>query len=189
MKKLSLLMALIVLVTIGGVYATWNYAQGNVSTAQGFALPKMETVVTTGTKGSIAVDVSGLTIKIDDDANDAYTHKAVLKMDGELKINFTPAVGADESVANNGIKMRVEITCTENWKYDEKNIFTVDTSKNVIITDSATKEIVITADELAEIIQLNDFTLATYSEFQEFQTILNRGNIKIQVSEVVQTES
>lgn len=30
MKKLSLLVALMLIITVGGVYAAWNYAQGEV---------------------------------------------------------------------------------------------------------------------------------------------------------------
>lgn len=185
MKKLSLLMALILLVTVGGVYATWNYAQDPAETAQGFALPKMETVVTSGDKGSIVVDTSNFSIKIDDDANDNAVHKATLVMSGYISIKFTEAVGADEDVKTNGIKLTATVSCTENWQYDSKDIFILDTanSANVFSSAGATKELKITADEMNQILSINDFTLATYAEFQEFQTILNRGNIKIVASE------
>lgn len=186
MKKLSLLIALVLLVTIGGVYATWNYAQGDVTSSQGFVLPKMETVVTSGSKGTIAVDTSGLTIKVDDSDTDSVTHKPVLVIDGEIVITFTPATGADDTVATNGIQMQAVVTCTDGWEYDSQQIITVTTAANanVFATTGAQKSFVITAAQLEEILTMADITLPTYSDFQDFQTILNRGNIKIVVSEV-----
>lgn len=189
MKKFSLLIALVLLVTIGGVYATWNYAQGDVVATQGFVLPKMETVITEGSKGTISVDTSGLTIKVDDSATDSVTHKPVLVMDGEIVITFTAATGADDSVVQNGIKMQAVISCTENWTYKDQQIISVDTAdnKHIITTNGAQKTLTISAATLAEIVKMTeheDLILSTHEEFLNFQTILNRGNIKITVSEV-----
>lgn len=186
MKKLSLLMALILLVTVGGVYATWNYAQGDVTSTQAFVLPKMETVVTEGSKGTIAVDTSGMTIKVDDLDTDSVIHKPALVMDGKITVTFTPAVGADETVTNTGIPMKATITCTDNWQYEGTQIITVDTAAkaNEFATTGAALTFDITADQLEEIVHIANFTLPTYNDFQQFQTILNRGNIKITVSEV-----
>ena len=186
MKKLSLLVVLILLVTVGGVYATWNYAQGDVTSTQGFVLPKMDTVVTTGSKGSITVDTSGMTIKVDDLDTDSAIHKPVLVIEGKITVTFTPAVGADEAVATSGIPMKAVITCTDNWQYNSTQIITVDTENqsNEFSTTGPALTFDITADQLKQIIHIADFTLPTYSNFQEFQTILNRGNIKISVSEV-----
>lgn len=190
MKKLSLLIALVLLVTIGGVYATWNYAQGDVTSSQGFVLPKMETVITSGSKGTIAVDTTGLTIKVDDSDTDSVTHKPVLVIDGDIVITFTPATGADDTVATNGIQMQAVVTCTDNWTYNDgvsdHQIISVDTAndKNVFDTNGAAMTLTITAAQLEEILTMADLTLPTYSDFLDFQTILNRGNIKIVVSEV-----
>lgn len=186
MKKLSLLVALILLVTVGGVYATWNYAQGDVTAMQGFVLPKMESVVTTGAKGSFTVDTSGMTIKVDDLDTDSVVHKPVLVIDGKITITFNPAVGADETVTTTGVPMKAVITCTDNWKYEDTQIITVDTANqaNEFATTGAALTFDITADQLKDIVSIANFTLPTYSDFQDFQTILNRGNIKISVSEV-----
>ena len=69
MKKLSLLVALILCVTIGGVYATWNYSRYTVDSKQATA-----TVVITGTqssaKGIISIVSAPKRLIIDDTNND-----------------------------------------------------------------------------------------------------------------------
>ncbi len=189
MKKLSLLIALVLLVTVGGVYATWNYAQGDVVASQGFVLPKMEAVVTEGSKGTFTVDTSGITVKVDDSATDSVTHKPVLVMDGEIVITFAPATGADDTVVANGVKMQAVISCTDNWLYEGQQIMTVDTTdnKHIIATSGPAKELRISAATLADIVKMNeheDLILPTHEDFLNFQTALNRGNIKISVSEI-----
>ena len=110
MKKLSLLVAFALIITIGGVYAAWSYAQGDVETAQGFVLPSMEAVTTTGSKGQISVNTSGLTMKVDDtDDGDAHNTKLVMNDGGKIVITFTPAEGADSTVVTNGIKMQADM--------------------------------------------------------------------------------
>lgn len=186
MKKLSLLIALVLLVTIGGVYATWNYAQGEVETKQAFVLPTMSEVDTGSDKGTISIDTSGVTIKVDDSDTDSVAHKPVLVVTGsDIVITFTPATGADDDIRTNGIKMQAVITCTTPWTYDEKQIITVDTSKSTITATEKGFELRISAAQLAEMLQMNEeLRLPTYDDFMDFQTILNRGNIKITVSEV-----
>lgn len=186
MKKLSLLIALVLLVTIGGVYATWNYAQGDVEVKQGFVLPTMADVNMDSRKGEITIDTSAVTIKVDDSDTDSIVHKPVLVVTGgDIVITFAPAVGADDDIAINGIKMQAVITCTTPWEYDGKQIMTVDTTKNTITATEKGFELRISAEQLAEMLQMNDLLrLPTYSDFMDFQTILNRGNIKIVVSEV-----
>ena len=90
MKKLSILIALALILTVGGVYATWNYAQGSVP-----SVPKAldgstkitDKVVDSKSKGNIYVDPSNLLIQIDDANNDHY---AELTVTGSIKITFTP---------------------------------------------------------------------------------------------------
>ena len=52
MKKLSLLIALALLVSIGGVYATWNYAMGDAASVDAYldggSIPEGTTAVCIG---------------------------------------------------------------------------------------------------------------------------------------------
>ena len=53
MKKLSVLIALVLCVTIGGVYAAWNYSQGTTASVDVSREINMAQVVTSGNKGTI----------------------------------------------------------------------------------------------------------------------------------------
>ena len=71
-KKLRVFVALILCVTIGGVYATWNYAQGQVLDASKYldGQTHLTDKVVETAKGTITVDTSTLEISIDDENND-----------------------------------------------------------------------------------------------------------------------
>lgn len=112
MKKrfLSLLCVAALLISIGGVYATWSYAQssaGEVTRNYDLSLTS-ETVATK--KGEISISSSGFTLEMDQKASGDYT--AVLKLTGELKVSFTPSAGADPDVLKDGIVLQAAFTET-----------------------------------------------------------------------------
>jgi len=193
MKKFSLIAAMALCVTIGGVYATWNYSQGDVATKQNFLLPSMETAVTGTSKGTIEIDLNNVAVKVDDSNND---HKAELVWSGDyIIVTFTPAQGADSAVATNGIQMTYTISVTENWTYGdpEVHVLTVNQATvqgaNVSYTNgtatlgAACLEFQIPVSDLAALISIGDISLPTHQDYLNFQTKLNQGNIKITVSE------
>ena len=53
--------------------------------------------------------------------------------------------------------------------------------------DTTGFELRIPASELAAKVHLGDFTLPTHQDYLDFQTELNRGNIKLLVTEVTAT--
>ncbi len=113
MKKLSTIIALALVITIGGVYAAWNYSQG---TANGAVIERklnMASIVSTTSKGTITADTTGFTLLVDDDANDGKTHCAVLNATGHIAVVFAANEGADASVAEEGIPMIATITVTK----------------------------------------------------------------------------
>lgn len=197
MKKFSLIAAMALCVTIGGVYATWNYAQGSVETAQDFIRPTMTEAITDGTKGKIAINFNGITAKIDDANNDHQAELTWIVPDGGknyIEVTFTPSVGVDEAVSNNGIKMSYTISVTDNWTYEDKQILTVETGtvqgQEISYTAGSgvtgpTKSFKIYVSDLKDLIKLGTFSLPTHQDYLDFQTALNRGNIRFAVSEVV----
>ena len=114
MKKLSILIALILIATIGGVYATWTYTGDNQ-------------VHTMSTKGVVMTDVSASTLDIgyyrinsnlsqgiidqNKDSNPALPyHQAMLSYElknGEtvptFSIEFIPSVGASDEIKDSGV--------------------------------------------------------------------------------------
>ena len=178
MKKLSILVALILCVTIGGVYATWNYAQGNVSSTTKYfdAGTTITDKVVDTAKGTITVDTTNLKITIDDSDNDFYGEMTI---EGYVTVTFTPNTGADATVATNGIALQYALG-ESGHVYGEGKIFTIDSTVQTLGTG---KSFTIGANELEQLITLNQLYLPTVEDYQEFKTALHTGAISITVSE------
>lgn len=180
MKKISILIVLAMVLTIGGVYATWNYAQGNVDSVDLSPVVSLTDKVVDTPKGTIAVDMSGLSIAIDDANND---YDAELVMDGEVTVTFTANELAPADVQANGIKLQYTLTVTTPWEYKGTQVFTVEADPIAINGGAATFTATITADELMDVITLGDISLPTVSDYDAFALILEQGEITITVSE------
>ena len=182
MKKLSLLVALALLITVGGVYATWNYAQGDATSKTGY-LDKVTLVadsVVDSAKGTFEIDTTNLKITVDDTNND---HVAELLIEGDIKITFTPSTGADKTVQDNGILMQYTLSTTDNYNFGSRTIFSVDTETQ-FLNDTASKTATVTADDLKALISLNgDISLPDVETYEQFKTALHSGAIGITVSE------
>lgn len=91
MKKISLFVALALIVTIGGVYAAWIYPSDDalVGSATKTFTGNMTQVETQATnKGEISVETSSDTLKIFVDDAGSYVAKAIAQ--GSVSVLFTP---------------------------------------------------------------------------------------------------
>ena len=193
MKKLSLLIAMILVVTISGVYATWNYSRETVDAKQAGA-----TVVITGiqdsAKGSITI-VSAPKRVIIDDTNADYEAELFfgeLSADGsviaevtndlgEVKVGFEAAPGADADVATNGIKMQWTLTVNSVGEWNGAPIFTV-VASGVFNGGAACNEATL---NLSEVITLAEISLPTYADYQAFTAAINGITFTLTVSEII----
>ena len=200
MKKLSTLIAIALIVTIGGVYAAWSYAQGSAASNEITREINMAQVNTDSNKGSIAATPNNFAFLVDDAGEKDYV--AELVGTGELALTFTPAVGADASLATNGIKMIATVTVTyvgtEAPTYTgvdkEGNSLTVVPVKaadNNVIQISGNGVDGATTITAAQIISALNFCegkqvkLPTKASNDNFHNVLKNYTIKIVVSEVV----
>ncbi len=120
MKRLSVLVALLLCVTIGGVYATWSYAGTNdIADAYAEAKVTIADVELTGANGVYKVE-SNLVLTVDQANND---HEAMLVFgsnNGEeiyLKITFTPAANAPQTIKDNAVPSELYFGTTTDMKY------------------------------------------------------------------------
>ncbi len=215
MKKLSVLIALVLCVTIGGVYAAWNYSQGDTASVNVSREINMAQVVTNGTKGTItATPQNNFAFLVDDIANDTpngdgtYTdikYKAVLVGTGDIQINFTANPGADQTTKDYGVKMIATITLSakDNLKYSDPHTsqdvvpITVREGENVIAlgentnnknnNPDITNEAKITAQEIVDCLELANVILDTKAENDAFHTALKDYTIVITISEYLVT--
>lgn len=186
MKKLSILIALVLCVTIGGVYATWVYSQSDdVADITGAKAITMTEATFTGTYGTYHVDTTGLTMQVD--PKEGTTHTTALKMSGNLVISFTPNTYAPVEVKEHGVSSTFAFSLSNaDWKYAGINIITVDTNKHDITWTPAgdgTFTYTISAADLTSYITLTEFTLDTKVEYDAYDAVLTNGQIVISISD------
>ena len=206
MKKLSVLIAMLLCVTIGGVYAAWTYA-GTNDIADAFAEAKVTItdVELTGANGTYKVE-SNLVLSIDQ-ANENHEAKLVFgSNDGGavyLKVTFTPTANAPANVKNNAVpsELYYGVTTPMQYKIDAEgnysdsgtptNIFkfsnegdgklnnTFDWKKESDGTFTYTLDV----NDLQKAIELSQtFVLDLKSEHDAFRTAL-AGNIVVRVTD------
>ena len=120
MKKLSVLIALMLCITITGVYAAWSYA-GTDDIADVFAEAKV-TIADVELKGANGVYhiTSNLVLTVDQ-ANEAHEAKLVFASNNdqpiELKVTFTPAANAPQAIKENAVPTEVYFGVTTAMQY------------------------------------------------------------------------
>ena len=212
MKKLSLLVAILLIATVGSVYATWNYSQGDVVSKSSYfdEVTKITDKVVENAKGVIEITHNDLTITIDDSDNDHY---AEWNLTGSITIKFTPNAGADSTVKENGVDLQWNLVTTNTgtgsttWVYGDPatKIFCVNTETVTLAKESADKEAVpgsfvwtISAEELISKITFysnevdasknlvgtkSNLYLDTVAKYDAFKLALHSGTIGIVVAE------
>ena len=203
MKKLSTLIAIVLILTIGSVYAAWSYAQGTSASNEITREINMAQVNTDSNKGSISATPTDFSFLVDDVGEKDYV--ADLVGTGNLKLNFIPAVGSDASLATRGISMRATVTVV--YTGSEAPTYTgIDASGNAItvvpIKAAADNTIEITGNGVdnntiitaEQIVGALDFCeesagktvkLPTKAANDAFHEVLKKFTIKITITEVI----
>lgn len=131
MKKLSLLIALCMLLTIGGVYATWSYV-GSTDIIDAFSESKVTIAdaVIEGTYGVYKVE-SNLVLTVDQ-ANDNHEAELVFGSNNDqpvyLTVTFTPSVNAPKAIKDNAVKSELyfNVTTPMQYKMDAEGNYNAD---------------------------------------------------------------
>ena len=210
MKKLSALIAMILCVTIGGVYAAWTYTNPatditdkGLDTVIGVALPAADQQ---GAVGVFNVNTNIKSMSIDqlgDDGDDSTDfHQAVLNyviddtLDNKPYIEFTIklAVNADqETIDNFQAEYSIEIIDVVD-QYDGKDIF-IDkvTGTRDIGHSTSSEEFKWVYDSERDLyackvymedeIELNDFVLPSKDAHTDFSAALGTPTLKVVLSD------
>ena len=206
--KMALATALATLVTVGGVYATWTFAESNASSANTTVNVAMTGVNATTEKGTLSVMVmgtNGFTLAVDDaDGN----HKPDIKKTGVVTVTFTPSSSASTAIQSSGIDVQCVISYApynggpatlDAWTYDNSQIFDIENdstdpillSKSAATYDSTTNTFkwVIEADDigidLTSDLQAKD--IDTLDKYNALNAELAKGHFVLTVSEYVAT--
>lgn len=205
MKKLSLLLALMLCVTIGGVYATWSYA-GTDDIADAFAEAKVTITDAelTGANGTYKIE-SNLVLTIDQ-ANENHEAMLVFASNNSepifLKVTFTPAANAPQTIKDAGVPSELYFgtTTTMQYKIDPygnysasgtpTDIFSFTNESNGVFSqnitwteENGTFTYMLDKDDLQSMITLSQtFVLDIKSEHDAFREALT-GNIVARVTD------
>lgn len=206
MKKLSILIALMLCVTIGGVYATWTYA-GTEDIADSFAEAKVTIADAelTGANGTFKIE-SNLVLTVDQANEDHEAELVFASTNSEaifLTVTFTPAANAPQDIKENAVPAEFYFTTSTTMEYKmdaEGNysetanatpIFTFanpsdgEFSKNFDWTKNAdgTFTYTLNVNQLKTMIALSQtFVLDTKAEHDAFREAMN-GNIVARVTD------
>lgn len=191
-KKISILLLLALVISVGSVYATWGYAQGAIGNAiASLDVGEGKNIYITGANsdskaGTITIDTSATTIVIDDANND---HVADLTYSGDIVITFVPSPGADADVMD-GITLNLVGTTTAGWEYGGKAIFALDPqyatqSLSGAEMTEAGQIYTIPATEWQNWFVFNggeDLVLDSMEDYDNFHDALHKGMITLTVS-------
>ena len=192
MKRLGAIIAIALVLTIGGVYATFNYAQGLTGDQTATLTKTLGDAETTNAKGTISVNTEDFSIVVDDTNGDLQTETTA---SGSIKVKFEASQGADAAVRDNGIKLKLVITIEGTNKYGNKDIFTLTdaytTACNgkgyIVLNDGNEVSGEITVDISGYIAAANNFDLPTLDDYNAFSTAFDATHIKVTVSELEET--
>ena len=206
MKKLSILIALLLCVTITGVYAVWTYA-GTEDIADAFAEAKVTIadVELVGANGTYKIE-SNLVLTVEQ-ANSDHEAELVFGSNNDqpifLKVTFTPATNAPQTIKDNAVPSELYFTTTTAMEYKmdangnysatgtPTSIFTFsnpgDGELNNIFTWNAESDGTFTytlneADLVSMISLSQTFVLDTKAEHDAFRVALT-GNIVARVTD------
>ncbi len=200
-QRLSVLVALILCVTVGGVYAAWTYAASAGVAEEVNKGVSIAPVTMEGSIGSYEVAFAEFSIVIDQTAPGDYTPRLAFHRqsdDGSLDFKFTPTAVASDEVKANGIESTISFSSV--LQHEGTAIFNFPLTITVLpvngtgahkwtAVDSNSDNIPeyftfsISNAELANYIKLNYTTkLDTYAKYQAFEQSLQGGTLTIAIA-------
>ena len=217
MKKFSILVALILCVTIGSVYATWFYAETTMQdVAHEFKNLGITDVDTNAQTGRISV-TDTLILKIDDNSGNhvpGWDTDVTEATAGNIKIVFVPNSGASNTsfkcvftIENNiyngqPIFTFADIDITESALIGSQKIseteftYRVDGVGNIMEDGTVTGNLIgsaektITLNSITSRLSVNDaIALPTIADYNAYKTALSNVVLKLTITEVVSSGS
>ena len=193
MKKLSLLVALILCVTIGGVYATWYYSGAeNVADISEPITINLEDAQTVGSHGSYELlkTVNDATFIRIDQVDD--NHKAGLVCNSEIKLVFKPNVHASAEIKDGQFDTWIYFSGNfDTLTYGGQSIFKTVAQKDVdsgikitwTVNSDGNLECDIT-QYIQDVLEFeNDFYLDTLADYNAFAAAIDGIKLNVHVTD------
>ena len=206
MKKITALIMMAIMITVGGVYAAWVYDDGAPDAKTESALSiVVKAPETSGKSGTL--DIGALVEVAIDDIDDGEKYNAVLTCEGSISITFKPSETAGADTKANGIHIKLTPVVESTATYEGKTIIETtgavcspalnQSGDNLDTPDE--REIgtyikngdgsfvwTLNSADILSLLKIGDFTLDTSAKHAEFTNALaGHHNIKFKVEEVI----
>ena len=167
-KRLSLIITLALCLTVGGVYATWTYAEGEIQPSSGTTSLTIEAAANEGEAGTINVDTDSLYITVENDGS----YNTVLSVTGDITVTLNPTPETDTSLLPTYFTWTIALTeNANNATYDGQKILTVTgTTKNGTFENNIAT---ISAADIKELINLKEFRLKNSEEHASYKSVID----------------
>ena len=183
MKKVGVIVLAAAMLTVGGVYATFNYAQGEALAQKADLSYSIAAKTTNSAKGTITV-TTDFTFNIDDANGDLVVDYTTA---GTTKVNFTAAKGADAIVETYGTPLKLEVLI-EGPNDNGKGFPIYSTTPEYTAGGVALKNgSPITGDytvDVSKYVKVNAYSLPAASDYDQYVAGLKATTVSIKISEI-----
>lgn len=213
MKKIRALVIALLCLTIGGVYAAWEFAEDNNidRKAQTVTVTLATKVETSEVLGSFGIALSDdFAIVIDQKADGDHTTN--LLVEGYITLTFTANENASKYIREHGVESHFYFAVSNSLKYNDANsddagerpIYSIDTQTKHVIgvvdsEDPEDREWTTTGDrtftytiqnaELRSLITMNNFVIDSSTEYAAFNEVLRSGTITLYLNDTATTSA
>ena len=194
MKKFSLLIALCILLSIGGVYATWIYSGNQIDAQTSPFVSKMGGLDHEGNSGSYTFTENSLEFAVEPDSQDTKITTLVWT-EGTIKVVFTPKGDINDSMLGKALNatLTVELASSTAGTYNGSDIYTLDPDFKVALTDTDWTShnsgeyytYTITADTIKDAISINAFHLPSEDDYTTFKDAIQDVKFRVKISPTV----
>ena len=194
MKKFTALMLVAICLVIGGVYASWTYATGNMEdTVAKTVNPTIDAVTGDTPVGKLTVVTQDLAINITDNYdgenpvanNTPGDYIAEVNYTGSLVVKFVASANASEQIQANGLKLQVTFTF-EGDVFSANTVTLTSAEYGTYAGADGTFTWTISAEDLGDALTFNGgqpLKLATLAEYNAFAAELEDVSITLTVAQ------
>ncbi len=188
MKKLSLIVAMAVILTIGGVFATWTYSGSSVDSQTANAGISITTATTDSTKAGVITATSKSAALSIDNKEEDYTTR-IDAATGYIEVSFDAADLATDAVKD-GVKLQwsVSISGTQSKYNGTTTLLTANDTKTAIFVEEGTP-VQISAEAIKAKLSLAEVELKSSEAHGKYATALATYTIVVTVEYVDDSNS
>ena len=191
MKKFSILIALCVLLTVGGVYATWIYSGNQIDAQTEPFVSKMGGLDHEGNSGSYTFTNNSLDFAVEPDTQETKITTIVWGT-GSMQLVLTPKTDINDAMLQKALNatITVELASSTAGEYKGETVYTIDPNFAVTLTagdwtshnDGEYYTYTITADTIKDAISIGSFHLPSEDDYTEFKSVIQDVKFRVKVS-------